>query len=430
MKRIWSADEIKILEDNYSNCVEVGDLLDLFEGKTIKQIKSKAKLLKLKKNNKAPKKETVDKTKPIKCKSCQQSYTLEEDIFPTKVSKATNLLIVIRCCKTCKNKKSTIKEYNTKYGIELDFNLMLQTYSLEQWYRWTTLELTPKGVYLSSIPKPLINKENVAIIGRYVIKEVMKLSSKEEIISISQKDLIKFKISFSRSSFVLGSPLKLVSICFPEIKISNWEYEHSGNNFWNKYENFLEALLFFHNENLEILNSFGYDSVFNTQFLEESFSKLHRAKESYYREKTWENCLKDLGIDGDFKADNRISYDGNVMDSFEEKLLYDFLHQNLNIKVINIGRERSGKYFFYDKKNNKRYAPDFLLKRDNKKDVIIEYFGMYCNRNSEMFSNYREKTHQKIEYFNSKDDIVFISLFKSDFKNKYQGVKEKISQAL
>jgi hypothetical protein len=427
--RGWTQEEEDVLRNVYPNSLRIDDLVSLFEEKTIKQIRGKVKTMKLKKNTVSLKEMANNPKNAIECFGCKTSYLLESGAFPIKVLLNGETAITESTCSTCRNKRAVISSYKRKYGILLEFDSMFHTFSMEQWYRWKEIDLTPNGKRLRQLPEALHTEKNISTLGRYVINKVMGLTTRDELIEISQVDMEKYGIAFSRTPFVLNSPINLVSLCFPELNIKQWEFNSVSNNFWADYDNFLNALKCFCENQKHMIEKYGYDSIFNDNYLDRTFSKLNGAKKKVYPSKSWESCLNDLGLDVAFKKDRKISYDGNKLDSFEEVLLYDFLHQQLNIKVASIGRKRAGEYYYYDKDNEQHYAPDFVLKRKDKKDVIIEYFGMYTNRrHHEVLIKYKEKTHQKIEYFNSRKDVVFLSLFSEDLKNNFQGVIDKINK--
>ena len=134
-----------------------------------------------------------------------------------------------------------------------------------------------------------------------------------------------------------------------------------------------------------------------------------------------------------------VAYDNVKCGSHQEMMVYEFIKRDLEFNyLINIGHERSGNYI-YQLDNNykyKKFCPDFVLEYidiDNKKikinkPVIFEYFGMYdTNIKYEIFVNYVEKTHCKIDFYESLDDIIFVDIYPEDIKNNYEGIKRKMS---
>ena len=84
--------------------------------------------------------------------------------------------------------------------------------------------------------------------------------------------------------------------------------------------------------------------------------------------------------------------------------------------------------FFNNIKYNENYRPDFVI-NNTKKDIIIEYFGLYYpNSSSNIVKQYVLKTNRKIEYFNSLDNIYFISIFPNDLKDNFKGLNEKVQE--
>ena len=79
---------------------------------------------------------------------------------------------------------------------------------------------------------------------------------------------------------------------------------------------------------------------------------------------------------------------------------------------------------FYNKEFNESYIPDFIIKDKN---IIIEYFGLYVDKNHEFIENYKRKTHRKIKYFINIEGYEFIDLYPDDLKNDFEGVRKKLT---
>ena len=47
--------------------------------------------------------------------------------------------------------------------------------------------------------------------------------------------------------------------------------------------------------------------------------------------------------------------------------------------------------------------------------------------NNPRFKEYRERTERKINYYNSLNNIIFISLFPNDLQLNFEGVKNKLT---
>jgi hypothetical protein len=89
---------------------------------------------------------------------------------------------------------------------------------------------------------------------------------------------------------------------------------------------------------------------------------------------------------------------------------------------------------WYNKIYNESYIPDWIIKYKNK-IIIIEYFGWYLSHSKlEMFVNYTNKTHRKINYFTKycedNPQYFFISLFPEDLNNQLNNIKEKFNVVL
>lgn len=430
-KTIWTEEETLLLKNSYSECERIEDLLLFIPNKTCEQIRSKAKSLKLRKSKRASKPETIDKSKPIQCLTCKESHYLNENLFVTTINKKTGIVSVNRTCKKCKNKKGTIVYYKKSYGIVINFNKMYNTYTPIQWYEWTFNKETPNGKKLPFIPSEVQNKENIAIISRYVIENLMGYRTKDEILSLSQKDMEKYKISFSKTDFILNSPINLIRLAFPELEFYNWEMTHSGNNFWKEYSNFLEAVKYYYQElYLKFYSDTPIEIAFHSNFMEDKFSKLHRAYERYYTDKTWSEILQDIGVNVEFPINNKIAADGVRLDSFEERLVYEYIKFNLGIDSIKKSKLNNKEFKFYDEVNDSNYYPDFILNTKNK-TYIVEYFGgINTKSDKEVFKGYRTRTLNKVDYFSNLKDYEFIDLYDVDLSNNFNGIYEKMKHLI
>ena len=102
--------------------------------------------------------------------------------------------------------------------------------------------------------------------------------------------------------------------------------------------------------------------------------------------------------------------------SNEEKIVYEYIQENITDKIQYIGREKH-KIFNYLNKNE-RYQPDFVIENLLDKPIILEHFGCYHKTKArKMIAEYTEKRLiKKIEFFESRDDIYFIATFPEDTK--------------
>lgn len=103
--------------------------------------------------------------------------------------------------------------------------------------------------------------------------------------------------------------------------------------------------------------------------------------------------------------------DGSILDSGEEKALYEFIKFNLDIEVKPIGRGRKLK--MHNEKYDEDYYPDFIAYNVSRKPLIIEYYGFICNE------AYNLKISRKNEYYESLRDYDFIALYPKDLKKQF-----------
>ncbi len=359
----------------------------------------------------------------VKCKTCN---VIKTDISDFRDAYIDGIYIKGTVdCNDCIRKKNTIRRYKRDYGIILDINSMFDSYDILQWYKWTTIDKTPNGKTLKTLPKSLITKENIAIIGRYVINNILEFNTRDEILNLSFENMRANKIDFSDTKWISSSPYNLVSIAFPELNIKGFEMNYTPSNYWSKRDNFLEGLKYYYVKMKVKFPNLNVSHYFTKNSLLANFRPLLVAKGNYYKDARWEDLLKELNIREKFMSD-KYSYDEIKFSSIEEKNLYEFVHKHLNLRDFTfIGNNRSDNFTYYDSFNGVRYFPDFYLKKDNK-IYIIEYFGMWKEKSSnEVFISYKEKTINKIKFFNNIKDIIFIPLFPNDCISNYNGLIEK-----
>lgn len=422
MKDQWNEEEIKILRENYAY-EDFKTMRKLLPLKTSEQIRNKAKL------------EKIKKIKPrynelFTCYKCNQTMLFNEDNFFSFKNKIYSI------CKECRKKISFITNYKSRYGIILDFDLFIDQFDIIQWYRWTIFDKTPNGKLLQQIPCELITEENLGKIARYVINEIIGFKKRTEILQFSQKHMNQYKIGFSKTPFVLNSPHKLLTFAFPELNIKPWELQHSGNKVWRIKEIFLEAVKYYY-ESLNETEKSNLDLSFSEPYLSDKFCKLQRAKEIHYNHLRWDEILEDIGISYTFKYERRMSYNGIVMRSIEEKIIYDYVHNILGIRSLTyIGNNQ--KEYRFTHGNGRFYYPDYFIDKIYKennliklnKPIVIEYFGMYEETSkADLIKNYTIKTKDKIKYYNEQNDYVFVFLFPCDYSN-LKKLKDKLYEAI
>lgn len=425
LRKFWTNEEIQILKDNYPY-EDIKDFLHLLNNKTEKQVRSKVKLEKIKRIIKFPKKPRTYKFDDIiKCKICHKEYKYEDQMFSRN-----------RVCKKCKNDMELIKFYKNSYGICLDNKLMFNTYDIIQWYKWTISEKTPNNKYLNYLPKTLLNFDNIKIIVKYVIEDILKWKTREEKLKLTQPIINKYKISFSKTEGIKNSSYNLLQLTYPELNFQPWEMVHATNKFWANYNNFLMALKFYVYEILDDNMRNNIELYFCSKYIEDLFPKLNHQKLIYYNNKSWKDILNDINIKYNVNNNLKSTYDGTILKSMEEVTIYNYVHNSMNIKTL---KSSSKKYIF--KCNNgidNKYIPDFIITQINNikldKPCIIEYYGLFFDKykivntkTDEILNNYRSKTFRKNNFYKNNPDIYFIDLYPEDIKNNFEGVRQKLT---
>ena len=124
------------------------------------------------------------------------------------------------------------------------------------------------------------------------------------------------------------------------------------------------------------------------------------------------------------KISSPLWFDNSRFDSKEEVMVYKYIKCDLKLNI-----NKNTVHKFNNKKYNESYVPDFYIEYKCKK-IIIEYFGMYRDRSSnDVYTNYKNKTHRKNEYYKSNSNICFIDLYPNDLKNNFAGVRKKLTSS-
>jgi len=418
----WTNEEVKILKENYS-LMYGKDICNLLPSKTYVQIIYKAKYLKL--NHDKSIRFKYDRIEIINNNQCT--------ICGKEIS---NLYFKHQLCKECYNKIVILNMYKRKYNIILDINKMFDSYSLIQWYRWKLLDTTPNGKHIKIIPIEINTLENIKIICKYVIEDILQLKTRTQKLQLTQSTMIKYKISYTKSFGIYSNPYNLLTLVFPELNIQPWEMPSTPDAFWLSYDNFLLSVKFYVYDILNEDMRNNIEAYFSSKCIIELFPKLFLQKFRYHKEKTWKEILNDIGIYYDTNKNLKSTYDGEILKSMEEVKIYNFIHKKLNINTLKVIK---GKYIF--KCNNgidKRYIPDFYITEINdiklNKPCIIEYYGLFINDyrtvktlTDEILNNYKDKTNRKNDFYKNNPDIYFIDLYPQDLKNNFEGVRQKIT---
>lgn len=230
---------------------------------------------------------------------------------------------------------------------------------------------------------------------------------------------------------------------YPEIKHNNilfeWEWHQCGIKSDDFLINMLREFTLFRMNEFVKNPKYDIPKYFNRTNIANIFPKLNRYLDKKRFDSYYDWCVLAFPEYSNYWTKNdfhkNIAFDGVICDSQEEKIIYEFIKYNLGVDtIIHIGNIRSGGYTYKlpESHKYKRFCPDFVVcdfdgaKLD--KNIIIEYFGMYCdNPHNDIFVNYKNKTHSKINFYENLNDIEFIALYPYDIKDNFQGIRNKFS---
>lgn len=336
--------------------------------------------------------------------------------------------------KEYRKNKSIEYRYKTKFGILLDEDELMHTYSPIQWWKWLYYG-TPNGAKISSLPQEIYNnEENLHQIIRYVFDNVLNYKTRSDFCKTSFSLLKKYKIGFKHH-------IKNVTLCdlinklYPNLNLKYFEMLNVPLGYWDKIENCDDYMRHFvENEikpsqlldiKMELPKYFIYRNVRESGY--GILAYCITEKKHYHNFYEWLRKLYpewELNI-SDFNS--HVACDGTVLLSKEEMILYEFIKNKLNISIKYITLKNS-KYKF--RNGSHKYIPDFVIENQDK-PVIIEYFGLFRKKygNSEILKVYYYKTIEKIKYYNSLDDYEFIPIFPSDIIKK-EKLRVKITNKL
>jgi len=411
----WSEDETNLLLKVYKD-KSAFEISKIITTKTTTSIRNRCCKLNLQINKLEY---HYDNKDFITCKLCGIEKEYTGDNFPK------NSLI----CKECSNKLNNIEKYKRKHNIILDFNKMYNTYSIIEWYE---IFRTNK---IKCIPKEIFTNENILIIIKYVLTEILNKKSRKEILEVSRKELYKYRLAGMLTK-IDSNYVNILNQIFPEFNYKIWEMNGVIGHFWEDINNVDDYMRWFVENEVKIVDAKNEVSrIFTVSSLRSINNHIlnylllsMKWYSSYYE---WLNKLyPEWELTTDHFKQN-IAKDGETLDSMEELKVYEFIKCDLlfDIKTTN---NTSSKDKFYNLDEKENYVPDFISKFINPEiKLIIEYFGFWKdNPDNHIFIEYHDKTLRKIKFFNSLDDYKFIGLFPSDLKNNFQGVREKLTSFL
>ena len=261
-----------------------------------------------------------------------------------------------------------------------------------------------------------------------------------------QESIVKI-ISYSRKEITLYD---LLIDAYPEI-LSNkilfeWEWhQYSKNDRDSLIKMMRELILFRLNDLIQNIQE-DVPKYLNSVYLGKLYPKFTRqiSKNRFSSYYEW-GCLAFPEYAGYWTPQmfgSTVAYDGVKCGSKQEMMVYEFAKIDMELKYFkSIGNKKSGEYTFElgDEYEYERFCPDFILEYidvNNKKvkltkPIIVEFYGMYFeNHKCYIYQNYVTKTKIKNQFYNSRGDIIFVGLYPDDLKNRCEGVRNKISNAL
>ncbi len=155
--------------------------------------------------------------------------------------------------------------------------------------------------------------------------------------------------------------------------------------------------------------------------LKEGLTPLQIGNELGFHAATVSNRMKELGLEKESLKDLKVS--GDTLHSHEERQVL------IELSDYNPAIVRNKEHYSYG--DGTGCIPDFVMENDGRK-TVIEYFGQFdISSRYKRIVYYNYLTKRKIEYFESRDDLSFISIFPDDLRvDNLVKVKEKIRKIL
>lgn len=319
------------------------------------------------------------------------------------------------------------KQYNKYYKYIEILTILYPEYNIKEW----ELKFLPSGFFKSDELileglEWLLNKYNYKledILNNKIIKNIL---FKEKFSTIWNKfhNIHDMFIWFYKKKYN-------IDITYTDFKIKPKQYMYNKNNADYELKKFIDLLF---SEGILDNNNFKFElqNIFNQEhLLEIGQYQLITAVLYHFKTTIFYKWFNELYPEWKLKSEDfkiSMTFDNKKADSREEAKVYNFIKNNYNVDLNIIGRNKKRK--MYNEKENEYYIPDFYISKYNNinlsKILYIEYFGMFRdNPHNEIFVDYKNKTYRKEEFYRSKDDIYFISLYPEDLKNNFAGLKQK-----
>ena len=449
-KSRWTKEEIYILKNNEGKSIE--SLLLLLPNKNYTNIYSKAKKL----NIKLISKENYWKDEEILIlKQFEYSNKTINDILlllPNRSKHAiekelSKLKITLKDPDTIPYsstnewmRKDSRRRFYKKYGIEIDNKISVIKYDIFQWWKWVYYG-TPNGEYLNMIPYEFKTEENIKKLCRFIIENIIGLNNKISLVNNSYfKMFLEYKMFFE--IFAGMTLYDILNFIYPEYNIKPYDLKNVSLKYWQSKQNFDEYINYVLNEVIKINELTNIKKelpiFFKYNRLDSRIENVLIYIRKYHHYKNILECLNILHPEYNLEPKDFSIYTGidgkSTFYSFEEKIVFDFIYTNLNLKTIKaIGSGKKSKYRFYPNNGqDEYYCPDFYLDVINSikldKPLIIEYYGLFDEKsNYKLLVYYREKTIRKEIYYSNNKNIYYVGLYPKDLKNNCQGIRNKIN---
>lgn len=253
------------------------------------------------------------------------------------------------------------------------------------------------------------------LLFKYYIKKKNIIVNKDFLYNIYFSKLLKEAKLYSRVKKKWKSCFEFITACFPQYHLKEYKFKYLQvrEGFWEKdyncFDNIKEGIKKAKHDNMIL-----YDKDILTLEFNLLYKYFHKSMIFFRGVSILEKYLTFHNIE--YVDSNSYYYKNIRFDSKEEMCVYKILNNYLNV-------DKNKKPFLSKKQ---KYIPDFISNYKNYK-IIIEYFGLYKKQpKDKIFVEYNKKTKDKIEYFNNLQGYYFISLFPSDLKNNFEGVRNKL----
>lgn len=223
--KIWEEKEIEVLI-NMNEEFTIDEICEKIPTRTKLAIKNKLQELKIKYKHHRKERipvQNINGKSFICCTKCNLLKEYNKKNFPMG-----------KVCNECILKDSLVRRYKRDYGIILELEKGINTYTPEQWY-----EFMFKGI-INAIPTEISTRKNWIKIFKYVVNK-NNLSNREDILKIDTNFIKKYKLTTAQSK-IDSKVYEIINICFPELQILPWELKVTNWNYFKNKNNIIKAV--------------------------------------------------------------------------------------------------------------------------------------------------------------------------------------------